>query len=167
MEDVTITVNEFSNTMSAVNTYVKGLAGIYKDLLIRDDKRSSGNLIRSIQPVESEMEGSRITGAMSLASYWKYVENGRRPGKWPPYDAILKWVTEKPVIPRPGKGGRIPTEKQLAFLIQRKIGLEGIKPGNQLAEAQRLASPRYESVIQDAVSRDIDGIVDKLTVIGK
>ncbi len=165
MEDVTITVNEFGNTLAAVNTYVKGLSEIYRDLLIRDDKRSSGNLIRSIQPVNSEMEGSRITGAMSLASYWKYVENGRRAGKWPPYDAILRWVTEKPVIPRAGKGGRIPTDKQLAFLIQRKIGLEGIKPGNQLAEAQRLAWPRYESVIQDAVGRDLGVAVDKLTVL--
>lgn len=165
MEDVTITVNEFGNTLAAVNTYVKGLSEIYRDLLIRDDKRSSGNLIRSIQPVKSEMEGSRITGAMSLASYWKYVENGRRAGKWPPYDAILKWVTEKPVIPRAGKGGRIPTEKQLAFLIQRKIGLEGIKPGNQLSEAQRLAWPRYESVIQEAVGKDLNTFIDRLTVI--
>lgn len=167
MENVTITVNDFGSTMAAVNTYVKGLSETYRNLLIRDDKRSSGNLIRSIQPLDSENEGSRITGAMSLASYWKYVENGRRAGKWPPYDAILRWVTEKPVIPRAGKGGRIPTEKQLAFLIQRKIGLEGIKPGNQLAEAQRLAWPRYESVIREAVGRDLGVAVDKLTVIGQ
>lgn len=167
MENVTITVNDFGNTMAAVNTYVKGLSEIYRNLLIRDDKRSSGNLIRSIQPLNSETEGRKVTGSMSLASYWKYVENGRKAGKWPPYNAILKWVTEKPVVSRAGKGGRIPTEKQLAFLIQRKIGLEGIKPGNQLVEAQRLAWPRYESVIQEAVSRDIDGVVDKLTVIGK
>lgn len=164
MEDVTITVNEFGNTLAAVNTYVKGLSEIYRDLLIRDDKRSSGNLIRSIQPVNSEIEGSRITGAMSLASYWKYVENGRKAGKWPPYDAILKWVTEKPVVPRAGKGGRIPTEKQLAFLVQRKIGLEGIKPGNQLAESQRLAWPRYESVIQEAVGRDLQAAVDLIRI---
>lgn len=167
MENVTITVNEFGSTMAAVNTYVKGLSEIYRNLLIRDDKRSSGNLIRSIRPLGSETEGRKVTGSMSLASYWKYVENGRKAGKWPPYDAILRWVTEKPVIPRAGKGGRIPTEKQLAFLIQRKIGLEGIKPGNQLAEAQRLAWPRYESTIQDAVSRDLDVVVDKLTVISQ
>lgn len=165
MENVTITVNDFGNTMAAVNKYVKGLSDIYRNLLIRDDKRSSGNLIRSIQPLDSETEGRKVTGSMSLASYWKYVENGRKAGKWPPYDAILKWVTEKPVVPRAGKGGRIPTEKQLAFLVQRKIGLEGIKPGNQLAESQRLAWPRYESVIQEAVGKDIDSVIDKLTVL--
>lgn len=164
MEDVTLSI-DFGNTMAAVNGYVKGLSEIYRNLLIRDDKRSSGNLIGSIQPLGSEFQDSKITGSMSLASYWKYVEGGRRPGKWPPYDAILRWVTEKPVIPKAGKGGKIPTEKQLAFLIQRKIGLEGIKPGNQLAEAQRLAWPQYGQLIQDAVGKDLDTQIEKLTVL--
>lgn len=56
-----------------------------------------------------------------LQDYWKYVENGRKPGKWPPLSKIEEWIRVKPVIPRPNKNGTLPTEKQLAFLIGRKI----------------------------------------------
>lgn len=165
METITYGIAEFPNTKAAVESYVKSLSDTYKGLLIRDDKKASGNLIRSVKPLPAAEEESKITGSMELASYWKYVEFGRRPGKWPPMEKILRWIIEKPVIPRPDKNGRVPTEKQLSFLISRKIGLEGIQPGNQLAEAQRLAWPRYESVIQDAVGKDIDGVIDKLTVL--
>ena len=51
-------------------------------------------------------------------------EAGIPPGE-PMRKAILDWIKVKPVTPRPDKHGRIPTLKQLAFLIARKIYDEG------------------------------------------
>ena len=165
METITYGIAEFPNTKAAVENYVKSLSDTYKGLLIRDDKKASGNLIRSVKPLPAAEEESRITGSMELASYWKYIEFGRRPGKWPPMEKILRWIIEKPVIPRPDKKGRVPTEKQLSFLISRKIGLEGIKPGNQLEEAVRMVWPSAETTLSEAISKDLDTEIGKLTVI--
>lgn len=165
MEAVTLSIYNFTNTASAVQSFVDRLCDDYRSALIRDDKKATGNLVSSITPLQVEFGGSTLTGAMSLASYWKYVEYGRKPGKWPPQDKILKWIKDKPVKPSPDKSGRIPTEKQLSFLISRKIGLNGIKPGNQLEESMRLTWSRSRDSISEAVSKDLDTQIAKITVI--
>lgn len=75
---------------------------------------------------------------LELAEEWKYVEYGRKPGKFPNIGAMIEYVRNKPITPKPftlpnGKT-KIPTENQLAFLIGRKIQEEGVAPKNLLSE---------------------------------
>lgn len=56
----------------------------------------------------------------------RVMETGRRAGKFPPMDAILKWVQLGKIVKRDNI-----TDEQLAFLIARKIAREGIKVPNQ------------------------------------
>jgi hypothetical protein len=69
-------------------------------------------------------------------NYGPYIEEGRAPNeRFPNYGKIESWIAEKPIIPKllPQKDGkriryRIPTLKQLTFLISRSIFEEGIFP---------------------------------------
>ena len=87
------------------------------------------------------------------------MENGRGPGKFPPPDKILEWIRIKPIIPD-DRGGRLPTEQQLAFLIGRKIAEQGIEPGNQLHNAMDDIYPQFEERIDEAIALDINEAID-------
>ena len=146
---------EFKSLQKALDAFLGDLVGTYKDLLARDGKKATGNLIKSVKSLSIAFEGTQCTGSISLASYWKYVEYGRRKGaKQPPFKNILEWVKVKPVIPRPINGIK-PTQKQLAFMICRKIARDGIEPGKQFKEALDLAWARNEKKISGAISEDL------------
>jgi len=160
MEEITL---KYNNLISSLNLFINDFMNTYKSLLIRDGKKASGNLIKSIGNVNITFQNGQINGEISLASYWKYVEYGRRPGKFPPPDSILDWVKIKPVIPRPNNN--IPTsQNQLAFLIGRKIAREGIKPGNQFNEALEITWKKWENNISSAISTDINEIIQNITL---
>ena len=154
----------FPNLEKAINDFVSDFVDTYKGLLIRDNKKATGDLIRSIKPIEIEFETNKYSGSISLAYYWKYIEYGRRAGgKFPPVNKILDWIKVKPVIPRPVNGIK-PTEKQLAFLISRKIARDGIEAGNQFKEALDLTWVKNKNKISDAISIDLQTNIDLIKI---
>lgn len=149
----------FSNLENALNQFIKDFIDSYKTILIRDNKKASGNLINSLKPVSLEFKDNKYTASISLASYWKYVEYGRKPGKFPPPDKILDWIKIKPIIPRPNKG-ITPSQKQLAFLISRKIARDGIKAGNQFSETLNLVWAKNKDSIEKAIDSDLSASIN-------
>lgn len=111
---------EWTNVIDVLNDFGQMLVEEYKDQLILNDVNASDELYNSVNYIFKE-NGGTFEVSLELADYWKYVENGRKAGKWPPISAIEKWIEIKPVIPRPMKNGKLPTTQQLAFLISRKI----------------------------------------------
>lgn len=111
-------------------------AAALKDRLEENGSNATHQLSNSIKDIV-KFDGKYLTVSIQLEDYYKYVENGRKAGKFPPVDAIKKWITIKPVIPR-GKNGKVPTENQLAYLIGRKIAREGTR-----------ANPFLEPTIRD------------------
>ena len=83
-----------------------------------------------------------------LPPYFHFAENGRRPGKFPPPDVILKWVQFKRIVPRPGRDGKVPSTNQLVYLISRKIATKG-------TEGKHL----FEKTLDDT---NLDNLADKL-----
>lgn len=155
----------FTNLQIALNSFIEDFINTYKGLLIRDNKKASGNLISSLKPVSIEFANNKYQCSIQIAEYWKYVEYGRRPGKFPPINNILNWIKIKPVIPRPMNGLKPPTEPQLAFLIARKIARDGIKAGNQFTEALNLTWTKWEQTISDAISQDLSQAIDLVTLL--
>lgn len=153
-----------SNLETALSGFINDFIANYKSLLIRDNKKATGNLIQSIRPLSIEVRNNKVIGEIKLADYWKYVEYGRKPGKFPPIDKILGWVKAKPVLPRPMNGLREPSEKQIAFLIARKIARDGIKPGNQYEEALDYTWRQWEQKINDAIDKDLQEAIDLVTL---
>lgn len=145
----------FENIKDVLNDFGKYLVEEYKDQLILNDVNASDELYNSV--VYSVSQNKNVFEVkLELADYWKYVENGRKAGKWPPISAIEKWIEIKPVLPRPMDNGKLPTTQQLAFLISRKIGLEGIAPRPLLQKSVDNIWNVFEEYIAEAFAKDLE-----------
>lgn len=133
----------------------------YKEELLRNGRRASGDLINSVKTeVHAGEHSYEVT--ITLRDYWKYIENGTRP-HWPPRDAILRWITVKPVIPRPDRYGRIPSPQSLAFLISRKIATVGTEGSQDLQKTKDALIPLYRQRIAAALGNDMSNYFRRVT----
>ena len=150
----------FNNLQQVLDDFTKDVAETYRGLLLRDGKNATGELISSIRPMTPEIVDGTFECSLSLAPHWKYVENGRKAGKFPPVDNILDWVKAKPQLVRPNRLDRKElAPKQLAFLVARKIATKGIQPGNQLEEAMDIVYARWKDRIDAAITADIETVI--------
>lgn len=138
-----------SNVEKVLNDFLNELVTTYKQILINNGKVASGNLVNSIQPNRIEQIGDEINATISAAEYAKYVEDGRKPGKFPPPPAIQSWVEIK--FPQENSI----KQNQIAFLIGRKIARFGIPPGNYLDEAVNQVFPKYNMLLNNAIEKDL------------
>jgi len=104
------------------------------------------------------------------SQYFLARENGRKPGKQPPVSAILDWMRIKPIKLRDKESGKFqkPTEalkKQVAFLIARKIGREGIKGWKAFDYAMENIWDEYEAKVVEAFGKDFGASLDGLNDI--
>jgi hypothetical protein len=134
--------------------------------LIRDDKRASGNLIRSIDYELLEATTEVIDQSakwiitnyngitLKAAPYLIYVDEGRKKGaKMPPTSAIIPWIKNRRIKFR-DKKGRFITNQQTAFIIARGISKNGIKPTNVLQET-RMAMMNKLNGLKDAYGEQL------------
>jgi len=84
--------------------------------------------------------GFPIVFELQLSDYYKYIDSGRAPGKFPPQDVIANWIKNKQLsiiqkaglkrIKNKSKTTSILSQqsqiKSLSFLIGRKIAMDGI-----------------------------------------
>lgn len=91
----------------------KDLANKHRELGMKASGQWEGSL-----EVESGVDFGRVIGE----PYTEQLVNGRKPGKFPPIQAIEKWIVDKGIIAN--IEGNI-TVSSLAFLIARKIAKEG------------------------------------------
>ena len=100
---------------------------------------------------------------MTLNDYWKYVEYDTKP-HFPPVSKILEWVEIKPVIPRPLASGKIPSPKQLTFLIGRAIYEHGTTGTHDLEKVKDGVIPWYKEKIAIALGHDMENYIRKLVM---
>lgn len=150
-----VTNNEFPNLTRVLNEYAQGLVENYKAALGAESINASGELANSVKYIIDDKVKGRFEVKLELLEYWKYVEYGRKAGKMPPISAIKQWIEVKPIIPRPMKNGKLPTINQLAYLISRKIGLEGTKGRGVLSERIENANRVFWEDIEDAILKDL------------
>lgn len=147
--------NIFPNLTRVLNEYGQGLVENYKAALAAETINASGELGKSVKYIIDDKTKGRFEVKLELLDYWKYVENGRKAGKMPPISAIEKWIEVKPVLPRPNIDGDLPTQKQLAYLIARKIGLEGTKGRGILQDRVNNANMVFMDDIENALLEDL------------
>ena len=107
------------------------IADIYRKKMDAADYNKQGELYNF--KWTTEWKDNLFEVNFDLPLYFHFAENGRRPGKFPPPDAILKWVQFKRLVPRPGRDGKVPSTNQLVYLISRKIATKGTE-GKHLFE---------------------------------
>lgn len=141
---------KWEHLTEVLNRYGELLAVRYKSYV----PEASGKLVQSVK-YEFKHNDRIYEVGLWLEDYWKYVEYGRKAGKFPPIDKIKEWIRVKPVIPRPMKNGKLPTINQLAFLIARKIAREGIEPKNILKRTVEEVNNEMLMSIKMAIMEDL------------
>jgi hypothetical protein len=130
---------------------------------------ASGTLEKSLA-YRLKIKGSSINVSVyakgKASKYFLARENGRRPGATPPpVSAILDWMRIKPIKLRDKESGKFkkPTEalkKQVAFLIARKIGRDGIKGWHAFDYAMENIWDEYEAKIVAAYQKDFTATIE-------
>ena len=151
---------DLTELQQVLQDFAEDIRDRYRDVLAKNDHIASRRLVDSIK-TQVEVGDNYYEVTMTLEDYWKYVEYDTKP-HFPPPDAILKWIQIKPVIPRPDANGRIPTQKQLAFLIGRKIAREGTTGTHDLEQTKEDILPWWREQISKALGHDIENYIRKL-----
>lgn len=151
---------KWENVSRVLNEFGREFVEVYRNRLASDNVNTTqASLSKSVR--HYEVRGSNwIAVDIELLDYWKYVEYGRRAGKWPPLSAIEQWIRIKPIVPRAYGGKKPPTTKSLAYLIARKIGLEGIRPRPLFAKTLDSLMRSFDKALSEAVAQDVDGAID-------
>jgi hypothetical protein len=115
------------------------------------------NATGNLQNVDFDVEINNGTYTISLIlqDYWKFVENGRLPGSFPNIGQLQQWIQIKQILPRPMANGKLPTEKQLVFMIGNSIKEKGIQPKPALDNALK-KNETHLNKIKEAVSKSLD-----------
>ena len=154
----------FTELQQVLQDYAKEAEEIYKYQISLGGKNASRKLTDTIK--SNIIVGDQAYEvSLTLQEYWKYVESGRAPGKFPPVKALLDWISVKPIIPRPDANGRIPTPKQLSFLIGRKIKEEGIEPFPALETTKEELDKIYHGKLSAALGNDVSHYIRKIIAV--
>jgi len=129
---------------------------------------ASGTLEKSLA-YRLQIKGSSINISVyakgKASQYFLARENGRKPGKQPPVDAILEWMRIKPIQLRDKESGKFKKsteslKRQVAFLIARKIGRDGIKGWHAFDYAMENIWDEYEAKIVEAYGKDFSATLE-------
>ena len=94
------------------------------------------------------------------ADYFKYVEEGRKPGKMPPVSAIAKWIRIKPIKIRDSNTGKFKSKtpaniNSAAFAIAKHIGAYGVEPTWFFRDAFKMHYKRINKDLIKAYAKDV------------
>lgn len=140
---------EWNNLTNTMEDYRKFLEEVTKDNIKHYELSKKISFTLKINDTVFEIE-------FNAPEYWKYANYGRGPGKFPPMNKIEDWIVRRKITPYPTKDGKIPTRKQLAYLISRKIANEGFKGSGFLEKSLKEQEDYWEERISDAIYKDIE-----------
>lgn len=132
------------------------IAQVYRDKMSIAGYDPNGELMKFTWV--TEYNGNLFQLYFALPQYWQYAEYGRRPGKFPPPNEILKWIQFKRIVPS-SHSGKIPTTNQLVYLISRKIALKGTQGKHLL---QQTIDATYDTLVDRLVEVIADNIENEL-----
>lgn len=151
----------FDNLQLTLDEYRKEFVEYLKTLMLKKNSKgynrvASGQLLASLKTrMDNDPDFARYTVYLIHKDYLKYLESGTKP-HWPPKDAIEQWVKDKKLPTKESTGKKdLPTERQLAFLVQRKIAREGTEGIPMVKQTQDALNPTYLKRLEEAFEKDI------------
>ena len=132
------------------------IAQVYRDKMSNAGYDPNGELMKFTWV--TEYNGNLFQLYFNLPQYFQFSEYGRRPGKFPPPNEILKWIQFKRIVPS-SHSGKIPTTNQLVYLISRKISLKGTQGKHLLQET---IDSTYDTLVDRLVEVIADNIENEL-----
>lgn len=150
----------------------KQIADLIRQNYVKEGMMQQGKLANFTWTVA--FDGSLYQLQLMLPREWYWVEFGRRPStKMPPVNAIENWIRVRQLVPQ-GRNGKVPTTRQMAFAIAKKIQREGFySPGHQGKHVIEKSLQEAESFIiqlcdmitnkfNDSINKEIVTIFDGL-----
>lgn len=134
------------------------IAQVYRDKMSNAGYDPNGELMRFTWV--TEYNGNLFELYFNLPNYFPFSEYGRRPGKMPPVNKILKWIEFKHLVPR-SNNGRVPTTTQLAFAISKHIAKYGTEGKHLL---QQTIDSTYDTLVDrlvEAIENQIENEIEK------
>jgi hypothetical protein len=122
-------------------------------------KVATGGLLDSIN-VQYDASNSSFT--VEMLDYWQYVNDGRKPGKYVPIDALTKWIKAKGLKGRNKKTGRFITTESFAWGISTNIKKFGIAPTYFYDKAVAAFTPVFEEEVYKALGIDLETFFDRV-----
>lgn len=153
-----IHLENYEHLNEALLKFNQELIELYRNSLKGNDRIASKHLYNDIT-TDIDIDGELINLTIELNDYWKYVDNGRNKGKFPPSNAIEKWIKDKNIVPRADKNGKLPTQKQLIYLIGRKISREGYEGSEDLKQSVDILKKKFETIFQEALEKDFSELI--------
>ena len=151
-----------------VKKFTKKALDNYRKIIVSELKRE---LNKPNSDLEKSIVGRKINNRdgfnISMNDYGISVDKGHNKGKFPgkpPLQNIQNWITKKGIKAKQrtieSNKGKIPTLRQLAFLIGRSIRDKGIEPIRFLDIIDKI-EPKMTKEIEAAYLKDLQLDLDK------
>lgn len=165
---------EWKNTKLVLDEFGKQFIDAYRSGLDAKNANASRDLYNSLN-FEVKIGKQSINLDILLNDYWKYLEYGCKgtetsypeayyPAHFPPTKAIEEWIKIKPVIPEQ-RNGKLPTQKQLAFLIARSINRKGIEPRFIFRDSVDDVWEQLKDALNEAIEKDVENNIKEINYL--
>ncbi len=149
--EINLLLNEFGKLFKVSAEYY---AAKYINTKVGKDTLSDSDLLKNMKV---EVENERLV--ISIASYYRYIESGRKVGaKGIPTSVLITWLNKKKIVPRSGM-----SINSLAFIIQRSIVKKGISKRPFLTEAYKEASKEFDKKLNGLINAVLDDVLIRFT----
>lgn len=107
--------------------YARGYFRTIRQTGVRNLTKKTGNLYNSVN-VSFDPNTNQIK--VKMLNYWKYVNDGRKPGSYVPLKPLMDWIKIKGLNRDPRGRFKAGSIKGLAAKISKSIQKKGIEPTN-------------------------------------
>lgn len=129
-------------------------------------KIASSNLYNNIDyDIQYDENGFPESFNIIMEDYWFWVDEGRKPGKFPPVTQIRNWIIEKG-INFPPVNGRVPTLEQKTYMIGRSIAQKGTAGIDFTTIATEMTLNQATELFGEAYAEQIEEFLDLTIFLG-
>ena len=147
---------DYTKTNIVIKEFEKALISKSKKGLLSHS--NSGKLERSINVSHTQDKGNYAL-SVHWEDYGEFVDDGRKPGKGIPVSKLKQWIVSKKMTVRDANGKSVSmTDSKLdglAYVINRKIKNEGIKPTYFLTKPLEEMINKFANDVAYAIGEDI------------
>lgn len=122
---------------------------------------ASGNLYNNIDAFWDTNPEGEPELIVEMPDYWLWVNDGRRPGRYPPLGVIDRWSIAKGLSGVRDKQGRFIPRKTINFLRARSLALYGYKGNNFVDKALESLLQNVEKDFGDAAKQYVEDILNE------
>lgn len=151
---------EFNNVQTLLDEFGREFVEDLKTRMVKGKKNATWNLYNSLRTTTGQT-GDEIELDLHHLEYMQYVEYDTRP-HWAPIQPLVQWVSDKKIPTRESTGNKkLPTEKQVAYMVQHKIAKEGTKGTGFIRELQIENFPQWKKRLQQAIDADVAAFMNQ------